>query len=291
MVAIAIVGPGAVGGSVAAELARDPVHEVTVCARTAFDHLEVETPTGTLIATPRVLTDPAQAMPVDWVLIATKTYDHAATGVWLRSLVAARTRVAILQNGVEHVERFSPYVAAASIVPVVVDCPAERSRPGRVRVRRTASLLVPDTRDGHAFVALFAHTEVLASTVSDFKTELWRKLCVNCAGAVSAILLQPPRLSKRAALADLMREIAMECRAVGLAEGAVLGEDVVEGAVTRYRDSASVAINSLHADRLAGRPMEVDARNGVVVRLGIKHGIATPLNKAVVALLDAAQPE
>jgi 2-dehydropantoate 2-reductase len=88
-----------------------------------------------------------------------------------------------------------------------------------------------------------------------------------------------------------MREIAMECRAVGLAEGAVLGEDVVDAAVSRYRDSASLAINSLHADRLAGRPMEVDARNGVVVRLGLEHGIATPLNKAVVALLDAVQPE
>jgi 2-dehydropantoate 2-reductase len=290
MATIAIVGPGAIGGSVAAELSRDHVHEIIVCARTPFDRLEVETPTGKLVAMPRVLIDPAQARPVDWVLVATKAYDQAATGVWLKALFAESTRIAVLQNGVEHVERFSPYVPAASIVPVVVNCPAERSRPGRIRMRRTAALRVPDSADGHAFVALFAHTGVLVSTASDFKTELWRKLCNNCAGAVSAILLQPAGISKRAAIADLMRDIAMECRAVAQAEGAVLGEDVVDDTVAMYRDLASDSINSLHADRLAGRPMEVDARNGVVVRLGKKHGIPTPLNKAIVALLEAVQP-
>ena len=290
MATISIVGPGAIGGTVAAELSRDHAHEVTVCARTPFDHLEVDTPTGRLIATPRVLIDPAQAAPVDWVLVATKAYDHAATAVWLRSLFAEGTQIAILQNGVEHVERFSPYVPAASLVPVVVNCPAERSLPGRIRLRRTAALHVPDTAGGHAFVALFAHTQVLTSTVPDFKSELWRKLCINCAGAVSAILLHPAGVAKRDAIADLMRDIANECRDVGRAEGAVLGDDVIERTIATYRDASADSINSLHADRLAGRPMEVDARNGAVVRFGKKHGIATPLNKAIVALLEAAQP-
>jgi 2-dehydropantoate 2-reductase len=33
--------------------------------------------------------------------------------------------------------------------------------------------------------------------------------------------------------------------------------------------------------------MEIDARNGVVVRLGARHGIATPLNAMAVAILEA----
>lgn len=53
---------------------------------------------------------------------------------------------------------------------------------------------------------------------------------------------------------------------------------------TRAPDS----INSIHADRIAGRPMEIDARNGIIVRLGRKHGIPTPINEMVVALLEAA---
>ena len=47
--------------------------------------------------------------------------------------------------------------------------------------------------------------------------------------------------------------------------------------------------NSMLADRRAGRPMEIDARNGVIVRLGRKHGIPAPMNALMVALLEAAQ--
>ncbi|HEX5098580.1 MAG TPA: 2-dehydropantoate 2-reductase, partial [Polyangiaceae bacterium] len=82
MPTIAIVGPGAIGGILAAWLAQDPDNEVTVCARTAFDHLEVETPEGRIAASPRVLTDPAHATPVDWVLVATKAYDTEAAARW-----------------------------------------------------------------------------------------------------------------------------------------------------------------------------------------------------------------
>jgi 2-dehydropantoate 2-reductase len=41
------------------------------------------------------------------------------------------------------------------------------------------------------------------------------------------------------------------------------------------------------ADRQAGRPVEIDARNGVIARLGRKHGIATPANSMAVALMEA----
>jgi 2-dehydropantoate 2-reductase len=40
-------------------------------------------------------------------------------------------------------------------------------------------------------------------------------------------------------------------------------------------------------DRLAGRALEYDALNGAVVRIGKRHGVPTPLNRAMVALLGA----
>ncbi|MDN4646792.1 ketopantoate reductase C-terminal domain-containing protein [Curtobacterium sp. PsM8] len=42
------------------------------------------------------------------------------------------------------------------------------------------------------------------------------------------------------------------------------------------------------ADRTAGLPLEWDARNGVVQRLGRRHGVPTPLSDVVVPLLAAA---
>jgi 2-dehydropantoate 2-reductase len=75
---------------------------------------------------------------------------------------------------------------------------------------------------------------------------------------------------------------------VGRAEGADLPSDLPETVVEGYRSGPADGVNSLHADRAAGRPMELDARNGVIVRLGARHGIATPVNAMVVALLEAA---
>jgi 2-dehydropantoate 2-reductase len=290
---IAVIGPGAVGGVIAAWLAQNPELAVEVCARTTFDRLEVETPGGPLTASPRVLTDPDQASPVDWAIVTTKTYDAAATGAWLARLVGPETRVAVLQNGVEHVERFSAYVPAARITPAVVDIPAERSAPGRVRQRRAGSILVParpfhEGGAGEAFVALFAHTPIAVSTTPDFKTAAWKKLALNCAGAVNALTLKPAGVARREPIADIMKALVGECVAVGRAEGADLPSDLPQTVVDGYRAGPADGVNSLHADRAASRPMELDARNGVIVRLGARHGIATPINAMVVALLEAA---
>jgi 2-dehydropantoate 2-reductase len=290
---IAVIGPGAVGGTVAAWLAQNPEHEVVVCARTGFDRLEVETPGGPLRAVPVVLTAPDQPRldperPVDWVLIATKTYDAAATGAWLAGLVGPQTRVAVLQNGVEHVERFTPYLDPARITPAVVDIPAERAGPGRIRQRRHGSILVPPGPVGETFVALFAGTPIAVSTPADFKSAAWRKLALNCAGAVSALTLKPAGVAQREPIAAIMRALVGECVAVGRAEGADLPDDLPEAVVAGYRAGPGDSVNSLHADRAAGRPMELDARNGVIVRRGAAHGIATPVNAMVVALLEAA---
>ena len=293
MTRIAVIGPGAVGATVAAWLAQNPALDVQVCARTAFDRLEVETPGGPLTATPRVLTSPDQALldedgPVDWAIVTTKTYDAVATGAWLARLVGSATRVAVLQNGVEHVARFSAYVDAARITPAVVDIPAERSAPGRVRQRRDGSILVPAGAAGDAFALLFAHTPIGVSTTPDFTTAAWKKLALNCAGAVNALTLRPSGVARREPIANIMRALIGECVKVGRAEGAVLPDDLAETVVAGYRAGPADGVNSLHADRAAGRSMELDARNGVIVRLGARHGIATPVNAMVVALIEAA---
>jgi 2-dehydropantoate 2-reductase len=44
---------------------------------------------------------------------------------------------------------------------------------------------------------------------------------------------------------------------------------------------------SMYFDRLANRPLEIEALNGAIVAAGERHGIATPLNRALLALLRA----
>ncbi|NBW06643.1 MAG: 2-dehydropantoate 2-reductase [Caulobacteraceae bacterium] len=287
---VAVVGPGAIGGTVATWLAHSPgVSELILCARTPLDRLVVECPDGTLVeAEPRVVTDPGQiTAPVDWVLVATKAYDVAAAALWLKPLLGPNTRVAVLQNGVDHIDRFAPYVPVERILPVIVELPAERTAPGRIRQRRKGDLAVPAGEAGEEFVALFAGSLIDGATTEDFLTAAWTKLCLNCAGAVNALTGQPGGVVRAEGMADLMRTLVWECVHVGRAVGADLGDHLPDWVVGRATTSPADSVNSLLGDRLAGRPMEWDARNGVIVRLGKRHGIETPANAMASTLLSA----
>jgi len=287
MTNVAIIGTGAIGATIGAWLIADPALDVTLCARTPFERLRVQTPNGMLESSPRLLTGPAEATPVDWAIVTTKTYDAPGAALWLERLVKDGTRVAILQNGVEHLTRF-PQLSADRVVPVVVDIPAERTAPGEVVQRRNGSLTVPAGPAGDAFAALFAASPIEVRLTEDWRTAAWAKLAINCAGVVSALTLRPAGVANDPEIADLMRGLVRECIAVGRAEGALLTDEVADQVVEGYRAGPADSINSIHADRLAGRETEIDARNAVIVRLGVRHGIDAPLNRMAAALIRAS---
>ncbi len=287
MAKIAVIGPGAVGSCVIAWLMQNPSHSLVVAARSPLTDIEVQTPDRVLRVDPQVINQAEPVSSVDWVLVATKAYDAARAAAWLPSLSNSATILAVLQNGVEHVERFAPYFPRDRILPVMVDIPAERPVPGRVLQRRNGCMIVAEGEEGARFAELFAHTPIDVTQSNDFKSVVWRKLCVNAAGALSAVLMKPAVIARHDGIARIMESIIRECIAVGRAEGATLDDSIVSNVIEGYKRTPD-AINSIHADRMAGRQMEIDARNGVIVRLGRKHGIPTPVNEMVVAMLEAS---
>jgi len=287
MARIAIVGVGAIGGVTAALLQQAGGHELLLCTRRSMSGLLVETPDGLVNVDATFVTDPSEAFDVDWVIVATKAYDVAGAAKWLERLCRKGAPVAVPQNGVEHRERFAPYVAMEKILPVMVDCPAERQAPDRIRQRGVMHLKVLDNVLGRDFVGLFAGTKADATVVPDFLSVVWRKLCFNSAGVLSALVLQPAGVVRGEALGEVALQIIRECAAVARAEGAQLEEDVADVVLAAQRAAPADSINSMLADRQTGRLVEIDARNGVIVRLGRKHGIATPANSMAVALMEA----
>ncbi len=286
MTRIAIVGVGAIGGVTAALLQQAGRHELFLCTRRPMASLSVETPEGLVSMHANFLTDPDVAPVVDWVLVATKAYDVAGAAKWLERLCAEGAPVAVLQNGVEHRERFVPYMSMEKILPAMVDCPAERQSFEKVRQRGLMRLKVPDSALGRDFVEMFAGTSADASVVEDFLTVVWRKLCFNSAGVLSALVAQPAGVVRDEAMGEVALAIIRECAAVARAEGAHLEDNVAEVVLAAQRAAPADSINSMLADRQAGRPVEIDARNGVIVRLGHKHGIATPANRMAVVLME-----
>jgi 2-dehydropantoate 2-reductase len=258
-----------------------------LCTRRPMSGLSVETPDGLVEIQASFVTNPSEVFGVDWVIVSTKAYDVAGAAKWFEKLCSNGAPVAVLQNGVEHRERFAPYIAMEKILPVMVDCPAERQAPDRVRQRGVMHLKVPDNPLGRDFVRLFAGTPADATTVPDFLSVVWRKLCFNSAGVLSALVMQPAGIVREEALGEVALRIIRECATVARAEGADLEENVADVVLQAQRAAPANSVNSMLADRQAGRPVEIDARNGVIVRLGLKHGIATPANSMAVALMEA----
>ncbi|HTO29553.1 MAG TPA: ketopantoate reductase C-terminal domain-containing protein, partial [Devosia sp.] len=184
---------------------------------------------------------------------------------------------------------FEHLVPADRLVPVIINLPAVRHAPGRITQSRHGLIWAPAGENGAALAALFAHTEIEAVADPDFVSRAWVKLCGNCGAIVPTLTLRATGPVWSDALEAIVRGLAEECAAVGRAEGAIIPQSVIDGVVDNARNAEEGAIaGSIHADRLAGHQMEVDARNGVIVRLGEKHGISTPMNKLLVTLLGAS---
>jgi 2-dehydropantoate 2-reductase len=78
-----------------------------------------------------------------------------------------------------------------------------------------------------------------------------------------------------------------EARDIGRALGARLPDDLPAAMLAKLRESPPESGSSMLWDRLAGRPLEYDARNGAVVRASDRTGIPAPCNRTVTALLAA----
>jgi 2-dehydropantoate 2-reductase len=295
-VTVAVVGLGSIGGVVAGCLAKAGRHRVIACMRQPVARLKFDLPDGTAELPLRALTDPAQAEPADWVLLCTKTQDTASAAQWLKRLCTPATRVAVLQNGIDHVARVAPLANHATVLPVIVYFNGERlagdgeAKLLHVRLRQGADqdMLAADDDAGRAFTQLFQDTPLRVRNSADFATAAWRKLLINAiASPITALTLQRQAVLRRPDIKQLCYAILGEAIAVGRADGAKFSDDEAERAIAALLTFPPDAGTSMYFDRLAGRALEHAALTGAIVTAGERHGIATPINRALLPLLAA----
>jgi 2-dehydropantoate 2-reductase len=289
MARVAVVGVGAIGAAVAAAVRSAGGHELLLCARRPLDEVVVELPAGSAVTLDGpLLTDPrAIDAPADWVLLAVKAHQTDGAAGWLSALCGPETTVAVLQNGIDHVERVGPLVGDARVLPVVNWCPVEPVAPGRVRQRDALRLAVPDGAAGEGLAALLGGRADVA-VGRDFEVEAWRKLCANAVSGVMALAGQPAEIFALDDVREIARALAHECAAVARAEGVELTAADADDVIAWVEALPSDAGSSILTDRRAGRALEWEARNGVIGRLGRRHGVPTPVSDTVSALLHAA---
>jgi 2-dehydropantoate 2-reductase len=302
MPTIAIIGVGAIGSATASSFqianknSSSTVSNILLlCTRRPLKltPLTVTTPNGLIEVDATTLTiKHTVPLAVDWVFISTKAYHAAGTAEWFPSLVGPQTRIAVLQNGVEHKDRFSPYLSTeqqANLLPVMIDCPAEKQPDGAVLQRAWAKMVVPSGALGSEFKSLFTGSNAQVTLSDDWISEAWKKLCINAAGALSALTLLPNKVIALPGMEDIAIGIVRETIAAGRIAGAKIDDRYADAVLKGLRDAPPDGVNSLLADRLAENEMEIQARNGAVIRSGQRGGVATPLNGMIVAVLTAQQ--
>ena len=284
---IAILGVGAIGGVLAAALS-DAGRSVTLCDRTGFNVLERIFEGETRRYHHPVITSPEELDPVDWLLLCTKAHQVPGAGAWLDRLIGPGTRVGVMQNGIDHAARLEAFVDPDRVVPAIMLLPVNAPIPGKIVQLRVGNIQVPDTPNSRDFVDLFASPATLTfELVADFTSAAWSKLAFNAVGgAIGCLALQPLGALGKGSVRDLAMALFEEVVAVGRAEGAVFPDDFAERTLALFSGPFAEHWESIAVDRREGRNMEWQARNAVVGEKGRIHGIETPLNDAVTALLE-----
>jgi 2-dehydropantoate 2-reductase len=287
---IALVGPGAIGSTVAA-LAYEAGHRVLLCGRTPRESIELRSDDdGDPIIVPGpVRTDPETITePVDVVLLAVNDTQTEAAAAWLARLCDQNSTVLALQNGVEQVERVGRYCQGSTVLPTVVWISAETQPQGWVRLRTPVALVLPDTPAAGRLAQTLRGPRLSIDTDPDFVTAAWHKLLTNAVSGLMALSGRKSGMFRRDDVASLATDYLAECLAVARAEGAKLEDDVIEQIIRLFSGMPEDLTTSILTDREHGRPLEWDVRNGVIARKGAEHGLPTPISDVLVPLLAAA---
>lgn len=284
---IALIGPGAIGTTIAAvlhEVDRTPV----LCGRTAHPQLILRYDDGEVVVPGPVLSNPSAINhPFDLVFIAVKTTQVADIANWLAALCDENTVVCALQNGVEQKTQLEPSVNGAKVLPSVVWFPAQREPDASVWLRAKPRLTLPDVPQAKRVADALSGTRCAVELSTDFISIAWRKLLQNAVAGLMVLANRRAGMFSRVDITELALAYLRECLTVARAEGAVLDDNVPQDIVNGFHHAPADLGTSILADRQANRPLEWDIRNGMVQRYGHTHGIPTPISDVLVPLLAA----
>jgi 2-dehydropantoate 2-reductase len=294
-VRVAVLGPGGVGGLVAGALDRAGVQSIVVARDSTAELIRARglrissVRLGDFVAHPEVLEQLSE--PVDALIVAPKATSLAQA----LERVATQPRIVLpLLNGLDHLavlrDRFTP--PASYVVAGAIRVEADRPEPGVIV--HTSPFLRIDMASTHASahedVAALARTlneAQIPTRVLDSESQvMWGKLvrlnALACTTSAYDELIGAIRSTVRLR-ADLLGAIEEGCAVAG-AEGA---EIEVAAALGELEGAHATLGSSMQRDIAAGRPPELDAIPGSVLRAAARHGLRCPTIERLVAMIEA----
>jgi 2-dehydropantoate 2-reductase len=296
---IVVIGAGGTGGYFGGLLARAG-EDVTFLARgTQLEALRTHGLTvksrlaGTFTLPVHATSDPQEIGAVDLVLFCVKTYDTEAASAGIGHFIGPETVVLPIQNGIDAAERLGREVGAQHIIGGVAYVTSQIEATGVIaQIAGAGSIELGELAGGQSertrhVQQVLRHAGISVQLPPDIRVSLWEKFLFICAfsGVTALTRLPLGQVFAYQETSDLLTAVMKEGEALARVCGIALPGDIVERSYATLQVLEPEAMGSMAFDLLAGRRLEIEALNGVMVRLGQEHGMSLPFNFAIYAAL------
>ena len=288
---IAIMGTGAVGGYFGAKLAAAG-HQVVFIARQKqlaamrCNGLRIESPAGNLhVQNASFIHSPADAGIVDLVLFCVKSYDTVEAMLALAPMMGEQTAILSLQNGIDNPTKIAARWGSDRTFAGVVYIGAQVSGPGIVRHFSGGKIVLGPISDHFGDTARRVEQTLLSARIpceisAAIAQVQWTKLLWNAPFcAISCLTRCTVReIVESDSLTKLARDCMMEVQSAARTQGIELSTELFDQTLAFSRGLGEFKPSMLQ-DLEAGKPLEYEAFNGIVIRLLEQAGQQAPTNQ------------
>ncbi|MDK3610580.1 oxidoreductase [Staphylococcus pseudintermedius] len=278
MTRIAVIGPGAVGTSIAVALSDE--YEVTLVGRRAQtltfeDYVDQTTRTLSVNALQEA------TEPFDLIFIAVKTHQLANVIAKLPELTHDKTTLILAQNGYGMLEQLKDYRSYQAVVYI-----SGQKKDSHVTHFRDYKLHLQSDAVTEQLAQAFSATKLELVLEPYIQQAIWYKLIVNLGiNTVTALGRDTARVLKDERMAELCHQLLIEGEQVARAEGIHFDTDFVTSIMNIYAGYPDEMGTSMYYDTMNQHPLEVEAIQGYIYRRAKAHQLDTPHLETIYTLL------
>jgi 2-dehydropantoate 2-reductase len=294
MMKIAVIGAGGVGGYFGGRLAQAG-HEVIFIARGAHlaaiqrDGLRVDSIKGDFLVHPTATADPAEVGPADVVLVAVKAWQVPEVALQIPPLLGPETMVVPLQNGVEAPDQLRVVLPAKAVLGGLCRIFAFIEAPGHIRHVGTEPYIAfgewdnIHTSRAEGLLSALVSAGIRAEIPPNIQVAMWNKfIFIAAMSGVGAVTRAPIGVVRSLpATRGLLENALREAQRVAQALSIAVPETIIDNTLQFIDKLDPTSIASMQRDIMEGRPSELEAQNGAVVRLGEAVGVAVPTHQFI----------
>lgn len=290
-----MIGAGGVGGYFGGKLAQSGIDTSFVVRGATLEALRerglrVESISGNFhVSKVKATDDPASIGAVDAVLMTVKAWQLAGAAQNIAPLLGSETIVVPFENGIEAPEVLSPIVGVQHVTGGLCAIVSFVVTPGHIRHAAIEPMVMFGELDNRRTARIerlreaFTRAGVTAEVPPDIHRSMWTKYLFIATLSGFGALTRVPIDVWRAVpgIRDLVTESLREVAALAAARGIELGDNPVGKTWQRYDAMTPGSTSSLQRDIMEGKPSELEAQLGAIVRLARAAGVAAPVTELV----------